>query len=142
VPEHRLVLLRPLLVTRLANTLPGIALAALAWSPAEAVSVGICFAPVAPMLAGVVLVVRGYRMSVVVTDEHVVVRGLLRSRTIRQADVAALTSLPTLRWQPPSGRYAHTPLIMFMELGKVLPAVEAHNEASLDRLARALHRRG
>ncbi|QGN45783.1 hypothetical protein ACN26Y_05505 [Micromonospora sp. WMMD558] len=134
------MVLRPLLMTRIANTAPGVALATLAWL-LHAVPAGRWFACLAPMAAGVFLAVRGYRMSVVITGEHITVRGLRSSRTIRRADVVALTSLPSLRWQRPSGRDVHTPPIMFMEIGRVLPAVAAHNEACLDRLSRALRRR-
>jgi hypothetical protein len=142
VPDHGRVVLRPLLMTRLANTVPGIVLAALGWPLAEVLAASMWLAGLpAVVAAGVVVAVRGYRMSVVITNEHVIVRGLLRSRTIRRADVVALTALPCLRWRRPSGRYAYTPLIMFMEAGPMLPAVQAHNQVCVARLSRTLRRR-
>ncbi|MEV0153402.1 hypothetical protein AB0H57_06615 [Micromonospora sp. NPDC050686] len=146
--DHRVMILRPLPMTRVANSAPGAVLATLAWLPLDPVppstslaDLAVLFACLAASVPGVVLAVRGYRMSVAVAGKVITVRGLLRSRTIRRADVVALTSLPSLRWRRPSGRTVHTPLIMFMEIGPVLRAVAAHNEDCLRRLARALRRR-
>jgi hypothetical protein len=64
-------------VTRIANAGPGIAIALLAWPLAEDLSGYAAFACLAPLAAGAILAVRGYRMSMSVGGSCITLRGLL-----------------------------------------------------------------
>lgn len=135
------VVLRPLPITRIANTTLGTAVAMLAWPLSVELSGLAAYAALIPVAAGATLAVRAYRMSVSLERDGITVRGLLWSRTIRRSDVVALTSFPALKWRHHSGHHVYTPLTVFLNLGNGLPMVGAHNEACLDRLSKAVRRR-
>lgn len=131
--------LRPLPITRIANGAPGFALALPAFWVAARVPVSMSLAVALPWLAvSAVGVVRGYRMSVTVTDDTVVVRGLLRSRTLPRGCVCGVTFIPAVRWRSASGRLRWTPVTAFADLGGSLASVSRHNDACVERLVSLL----
>lgn len=117
--------------------MPGIALMAFAgnWTADAVADPDLAVAIlVAAAVAGVTVMVRGYRMGVTVTAEKVVVRGLLRSRTVPRDRVVGLTRLPALRWRSASGRLRWTPITAFIDSSQALPFVQQRNDASVRRL--------
>ncbi|HEX5994589.1 MAG TPA: hypothetical protein VFY84_05550 [Jiangellales bacterium] len=129
--------LRPLLVTRVANTMPGVCVAVLGgatWLDPEIVQQHLI--AVLAVLTGVVLAVRGYRLGIECTGEQATVHGYLRTRTVPRSSVIQVTSFPALRWRRPGGRIRWTPVLAFAEVGGVLPVVSRHNEQCTDRLRR------
>jgi len=144
------VLLRPLLVTRIANMVPGVAilllggpfagwLAGLALYP-ESLVMLVFSAALAPTMA-----IRGYRMGVTVTRESVVIRNLTRSRTVPRALVVGVTSwlwFPAVKWRAPSGRARRTIITAFGEMpgpyGTPLNFVSRHADESVERLRNML----
>jgi len=72
------------------------------------------------------LLIRGLRIAVVVTDQHVTVRGWLRSRLIPRTCLRTVTGhpprLPAVTWIDQNGRTRTTPLLMFIETRGESPA--------------------
>src|SRR5262249_7291455 len=115
------VTLRPhlfhrLLAAGLSLPVTGIGLA-VATSRARGLGLGIAVTAVTAV--GVWLLVRGLGIAVVVTDQHVTVRGLLRSRPIPRSRLRAVTGnpprLPAITWIDQNGRTRATPLVMFID---------------------------
>ena len=134
------VYVRPLLVTRFANTAPGAAV--LLFGVVVAVGVSDPFGPSLVVWAvtgvGVVLIVRSFRAGVRVNDHSVTVYGYVWSRTIRRRSMIDLTTFPALRWTSRSGRSHWTPLLMFMTSGRALAFINAHHENCQQLLQREL----
>lgn len=131
------VTLRPLPVTRIANTAPGVFITVLggaAWFD-RGVFLHHLIA-VLTVFPGAVLAARGFRLGVECTGEHVTVQGYLWTRTVPRSSIVEITSFPALRWQTPSGRARWTPVLAFADGGRVLPVVSQHNEQCVDRLRR------
>jgi hypothetical protein len=129
------VRVRPLLVSRIANILPGTAVLVVGGGlsldgPAALTGPGV----VVSVLVGAVLAVRGYRLGVEAQDDDVVVHGLLRSRRA----LTAVTLFPALRWRDKRGRVRWTPVIAFADLNGSIAVVEKHNQKCIDRLEQLL----
>lgn len=152
--HHGVVVLRPLPVTRFANTLPGMfcalfgAAASVTYLP---LPVGLPAAGVA-LAAGIIVAVRGYLMEVEVGDGWVRVRGLLWTRTIPGSAVRAVTAYPAhralslagiaaLHWASPTGRSRWSPLVMFSDARPQLRHISRHNRKSLAILRHAIDTR-
>jgi hypothetical protein len=129
-----------MLVTRIADTLPGLVGAlfgGLASIEFLSIDTGVPTAVLA-CGTGIVVAVRGFRMSVEVDADRVRVRGLLATRTIPLRAIRGLTPFPALRWESATGRVRWTPLIMFFDADGQLAMISEHNERSLATLRRAL----
>ncbi|MEV4426589.1 hypothetical protein ACIGN6_34780 [Streptomyces sp. NPDC053792] len=104
----------PVLVNRVANTVPGLApcLGALAYG-AEAGAAWQRAVAVAVVVVCGILAVRGFRAGVRCEPDRVVVRGYVRTRVIPRAVVTGVTALPAVRWTSPGGRPRWTPVTAF-----------------------------
>jgi hypothetical protein len=94
-----------------------------------------CAAVVAAL--GLVLAVRGYRLSVRCDSKALIVRGMFRSRRISKLSIRAITVFPAVRWSSSSGRIAWTPIIAFAELGRTVPQVTRRNEDAIEERMQA-----
>ena len=133
--------LRPLLVTRVANSFPGLGICAVGLPvAADATVVWPVLAPV-PVAAGIWLAIRGYRMEVVCSERAVLVRGYFRSRSIPCARIRhlELDTWPTLTWEDAAGRRRATTVLAFYH-DAVVSFVAAHHVAQLKRLRAYINR--
>jgi Bacterial PH domain len=138
------MLLRPLVATRIANAMPGVAIAiffaVFVVQVAEDPSAPLPFTAVG--LAGVgfgaAVAIRGVRMAVVVGSATVTVRGLLRTRMIPTSSVTDVTAFPALRWRDAFGRGRWSPMVMFMTSPRSLRVYSKHAETSVQSLRRVL----
>jgi hypothetical protein len=134
------LVLRPLPVTRVANSVPGLVLVAMAAvlltdldNPELSdipVAVPILFSVVIA-LPGIVLAVRGYRLGVLCTDDTVIVRGYLRTYRVPRVSVIVLDG-SVLIWRGPDGRTMRKLILAFT--GARMSFVGDHNRECLDRL--------
>jgi hypothetical protein len=135
---------RPRLETRVANVLPGLLVAALCLNalaeheplPAPLWSLGVAL--------GLVLMVRGYRMAVIVGSEWIRVRGLCWSRAVPTASFVTLTGggLAKLRWKSSVGQVRWTPVLAFSNALASLPRYTEHNRKTIRAVrAEVDHRR-
>ncbi|MEU4295577.1 hypothetical protein AB0E63_45795 [Kribbella sp. NPDC026596] len=127
--------LRPLMVTRLANMVPGVVAVGFGiewWFGAS----GVLHQVGAAVLAGVgvAMSVRGFRLGVSCDSATMTVRGLFWSRRIPRSSIRAITYFPAVRWSSRSGRIVWTPIIAFAEPGRVIPQVARRNEEATDEL--------
>ena len=107
--------LDPHFVNRFANSGPGLCLAVFAVSQLSHVeSSWILFIAV---IAGMTLMIRGYRMGVFCNESAVVVYGLLSTRTIAKTAITSgdtdVDGFPSLRWRTAGDRRRWTPIIAF-----------------------------
>lgn len=128
------VTLRPLLPYRVLASMPGLVallVAALAVDGAPSWRWGVVgvLAPV-----GVWLMARGYRSAVVCAGTTIIVRGLLRDRTIPCDAETRVGEFPLLaiNWRDAKGRERATPITAFWS-GQKVPA---HHQSELNRLRR------
>jgi hypothetical protein len=135
--------LRPLFITRLANSVPGAALCLFGLPLILDSSLGRWHVPAGllAILAGMVLAVRGLRMAVSYVDGKVVVRGLFLTRTIPAGAVREVTDWPAVRWCTTGGRPRWTPVTAFMTPGGSLPSIRRHNAKTIQKLRRLLRLR-
>jgi hypothetical protein len=127
--------LRPLLVSRIANVVPGLLLAALGvgyWL-VQRTDLALTTAVLGAVVGGW-LGVRGYRQGVRCGEEAIEVRGLLRSRRIPVERIVAITNFPAVSWQTESGRKRWSPIIAFAELDDLIEPIRRHNEAAVGKL--------
>jgi hypothetical protein len=132
-------MLRPRPVNRLANSMSGGALIGLGL----ALLVGDGPATAAGLLAliGIVLAVRGYRLSAETHNDSVTVCGMLRSRVIPRAAISQITDYPAIVWTDRAGKKRWTPVLAFLTPSRTLPGVAAHHAACLNRLRHWARRR-
>jgi hypothetical protein len=117
------VTLRPHPLHRLLSAVPGLLVTGigigLAIATSRARGLGLAIAVAAVAAVGVWLLVRGLRIAVLLTDQHVTVRGWLRSRQIPRTSLRAVTGypprLPAITWIDRNGRTRATPLVMFID---------------------------
>lgn len=130
------------MVTRIANTVPGVAIAAVGslYFLGGASAIILAAGVVASLVVGAILAYRGFQLSVECSQDFVVVHGFLRSRKIGRRAVVAVTTFPGLRWRDNRGRPRWTPITAFADAGGVLSVVTRHNDASVGRLRRHLRR--
>lgn len=128
------VIVRPLVVTRFANTVPGLVVLTIAvFAPVPLlVSYAVC-------IVGGLLVIRGFRTGVRLNEDSVTVYGYLWSRTIPRRAIVDLTTFPALRWTSRSGGSRWTPLLMFVVSTRALAFINAHHERCRQLLLRELH---
>ena len=122
--------LKPLLITRIAQTVLWLALAGIlvgyliSAQGAGPLTLGISVVIVA---AAVVLIVRTHRMGVRYGAEGLEVRGILRSRWIPAEQVVRVTGFPAVRWTTAEGSSRWTPISAFYGIGQ-LGSVERYNQ--------------
>lgn len=129
------------MVSRIANTVPGMSVLVVGGGlslngPVALAGPGVA----ASVLVGVLLAVRGYRLGVDSRGDVVVVHGLLRSRRIPRAALAAVTVFPAFRWRDGRGRTRWTPVIAFADLSGSIAVVEQHNQKCIDLLEQLVRR--
>jgi hypothetical protein len=127
--------LRPLLITRIANLVPGLLLAfagAMNWLERRSDLAAVAAA--AALALGSWLAFRGYRMGVRCESGVVHIRGMVWSRRIDVEWVLAVTDFPAVSWRAGSGRRRWSPIFAFFELDGLLPFVARHNAACIERL--------
>jgi hypothetical protein len=122
--------LKPLLITRIAQTVLWLVLTAIlvgylistdiAWP----LTLGISLVIVAVALF---LIVRTHRMGVRYGPEGLEVRGILRSRWIPAEQVVRVTGFPAVRWATAAGSSRWTPISAFYGIGQ-LGSVERYNQ--------------
>lgn len=138
-----MVRFRPLPETRVANAVPGIVLVAIGVNvllegndvPRPLVWLGIAL--------GIVVAVRGFRMAVAVTDDRVVVRGLVTSRSVPVDAVIGVsdTAIPQLRWRGANAAEHRSPIVALADAWGGLARYAEHNRESLRRLRLEITRR-
>jgi hypothetical protein len=129
------VILRPLLMTRVANTVPGAAVVLIGGLNLDSTNSSLVgAAALVAVFAGAILGYRGFQLGIDCSADPIVVHGFLRNRKIQRNAVIEVTYFPALRWRDQRTRLRWTPIVAFAELGPVLPAVARHNEASVERL--------
>jgi hypothetical protein len=132
-----MVELRPLQVTRFANTVPGALVLTLGlWSGFADGLPGVAGWVLA--VAGAVLAVRGYRLGVTVTDRDVVIRGFVLTRTIPRRLVAAVSDWPAVVWHSPLPAPQHSRIVAFRTNSRMLASVREHNAECIELLRRAV----
>ena len=130
-------MLRPQLVNRVANAMPGAALAALGFATllhgtglGKAGGVGI------PL--GILLAFRGYRMGAEARSDTVIIWGMLRTRVIPRD---AITDFPAIVWTDPVGNRRWSPLLAFQTPSRALTGIAEHHAACVQLLRKwARHR--
>jgi hypothetical protein len=132
-----IVVFRPLPETRVANTLPGLVLAAVCVNVLLEGNDVPGLIVLAGLVIGMVVAVRGFRTGVVVADGRVTVRGFCWSRSVPVRDVVAVTrgTLPLLLWRAPSGRDRWSPIVAFVDAYNGMARYSSHNREAL-RLVR------
>jgi hypothetical protein len=128
------VLLRPLAVSRVANAVPGLLIATIAWpvwveshleTPIRGAAV--CTA----IVAGSILAVRGYRIGVTCRGDSATVRGFFRTRMIRRDQITELTVFPAIVWHDTAGRRHWSPVIALMDNGRASGATGSTQKTAL-----------
>lgn len=127
------VILRPSQMNRLANAFPGLCSVALSLVPLVLGS-GFERALVAGVVPGVILAVRGYRLSAETAQGQLVVHGYLRSRAIPRTAIVEVTDSSTVLWMDSSGKRRGTPILAFNTQPGTLPSVADHHAACRARL--------
>ena len=103
---------------------------------------GLDIAVTAVAAVGVWLLVRGLRIAVLVIDQHMTVRGSLRSRPVPRTSLRAVADnppqLPAITWIDQNGRTRATPLVMIIDTRGGPRAVKRSNGAALAELSESL----
>jgi hypothetical protein len=83
------------------------------------------------------IVIRGPRLSVTLTDETATVRGYLGTRTIDRSQVVGLTPYPSLLWVDAAGKQHKTPVnaLNVNRRSRVLPSILEQIDAMTRTLA-------
>jgi hypothetical protein len=130
IREDAVVDLKPMLITRIAQTVLWLALAGIvlgyliSTQNAWPLMLGISFVIVA---AALFLIVRTHRMGVRYGPEGLEVRGILLSRWIPAEQVVRVTGFPAVRWATATGSSRWTPIFAFYGIGQ-LASVERYNQ--------------
>jgi hypothetical protein len=114
------VTLYPHPINRIANAAPILVLGGLAFVSAYPTWL------IAPtLIAGVVLGLRGFRMSVTCTDSALVVRGMFMTRTIPRTAITSIPDnaclVPHVNWRDERGRSRWSPILVFAVGQRELP---------------------
>jgi hypothetical protein len=134
--------IRPLFITRCANSFGGLALpyVTLAGS-VEVFDIPYHIAEILVVpfaLAALVLAVRGFRLGVVCRPETITVRGYSRSRSIPIQSVLDINDdlllLNAIRWRDERGRVRKTPAVVLTTPVPAAPFVKEQNERSMRQL--------
>lgn len=139
------VILRPRPVTRVANSGIGLVLLALAvglWNDRE-VGTPVWLAGLTGAV-GLVLAMRGYRMSISLGQDELRVRGQLLSRRIPRDSIDSIervTSFTAVRWRSVGGRRRWSPILSLRSTGRSLDSSTRHNEEGNRQLRRWMDRR-
>ena len=121
-----MVELRPLLVSRFANLVPGALVLVLGLWGGFAGDLPWLVAAV-PAVVGAVLAVRGYRLGVTITDRDLVIHGLVLTRTIPRGLIAGVTDWPEVVWRSPLPGPQHSRIVAFRNSASALRAIRRHN---------------
>jgi hypothetical protein len=122
--------LKPLLITRIAQTVLWLVLTGLlvgyliSTQNAWPLTVGLSVVVVA---VAAFLIVRTHRMGVRYGAEGLEVRGILRSRWIPAEQIVRVTGFPAVRWATAEGSSRWTPISAFYGIGQ-LGSVERYNQ--------------
>jgi hypothetical protein len=128
---------RPLFITRMANTAPGVMVVAGGFGLLVAGEVLLPLGGSLLIAGGLWLAVRGYRSGVVINQGVVTVRGYVRDISIPRSAVEELTDWPSIVWTR-SGETVSTRLWFWVDAGGAFRSIEDHRENELRRLRRAL----
>ncbi len=127
---------RPKLAARVEHTLLGVlaVVVGVAWLNEQLPR----WAGFAFVIVGAVIIVRSFRLGVVIRGDHVVNSGLLWSRRIRTAQVTSISGFPALKWTSESGSRRWTPMVGFMRHSPIRRAVADYNLDQVHRISTAL----
>ena len=129
------VILRPSPTNRLANAFPGVCLIALSVL-SLVLGTGSERALVLLGAPGLILTVRGYRLSAEARRGVLTVHGYLRSRAIPRTAIVEVTDSSTVVWTDGSGRRRRTPILAFSTQPGMLPGVVKHHAECRRQLQR------
>lgn len=128
---------RPLIVSRIVNLLPGLAIAVLGviYGLTDRGVFAIAVAVLALGVGGW-LAFRGYHLGARVDDEAIEVRGLFRTQRIERHRIDSITDLPGIVWKADSGRKHWMPIIAFAreESAPFFKNVIKHNQRVVEQL--------
>ncbi|MFC0629487.1 hypothetical protein [Kribbella deserti] len=129
--------LRPLLVSRIVNLLPGLTVAVL--GAVYGISDRGVFAVIVAVLAvaaGGWLAVRGYHLGARLDDDAIEVRGLFRTQRVDRERIDSITDLPGLVWKDDAGRKHWTPIIAFAreDSAPLFKSVIKHNQQMVEQI--------
>jgi hypothetical protein len=131
-------ILRPLLITRIANAFPGLAVGLFAVAAVLDGDLGLRSPLVVTgLVLGGFVAVRGYNLSVECAGQHVTVRGYLWTTTISRADIIEITDFPAVTWRS-GGRRRWSPLWALGAPARAFPAYQRHAALCVGRLRRWL----
>jgi hypothetical protein len=129
------VMLRPTPTNQVANAFPGACIMALSVLPLFLGS-GAERALVLLGIPGLVLAVRGYRVSAEARQGELVVHGYLRSRAIPRSAIVDVTDSSSVIWTDGKGRKRRTPILAFSTQPGMLNSVAQHHAECRARLQR------
>ena len=129
------VILRPSPTNRVANAFPGVCTIALSLLPLS-LGTGAERALVLLGVPGLVLAVRGYRLSAETRQGELVVHGYLRSRAIPRTAIVEITDSSTVIWTDGDGRKRRTPILAFSTQPGMLTSAAEHHAECRRRLQR------
>ena len=90
------------------------------------------------LLVGSLVIVRSFRLAVVIQGDHVLNFGLLWTRRIRRSQVTSISGFPALKWTTESGTRRWTPMVGFMRHSPIRRAVADYNLDQVHRISTAL----
>ena len=122
-------------MNRVANAFPGVCVVALSIVPLVP-GTGVERALVLLGVPGLVLTVRGYRLSAETRPGELVVHGYLRSRAIPRTAIVEVTDSSAVVWTDGNGRRRQTPILAFSTQPGMLPSVAEHHAERRRRLQR------
>lgn len=125
--------LRPKPISRLANAAPGAVVVVFAIAPLVYGS-GPERAEALIAVPGLLLMVRGYNLSVEMRGEELIVHGYLRTRVLRRADIVEVTDAATVVWTDVNGRGRRTPMMALKGEPGMLPQIAEHHRQCVGRV--------
>jgi hypothetical protein len=131
--QSAFVMMRPQLVNRVANPLPGVAATVLGFA-ALAPESGWWVAGSVLIPVGALVAVRGYRLGVETHQASVQVRGMLRTRSIPRGAIQQITDCPAIAWTDTTGRARWTPVTAFITPGRTLTPIASHHADCVKQL--------
>jgi hypothetical protein len=118
-----------------ANAFPGICIIGLSLLPLF-LGTGAERALVLLGVPGLLLAVRGYRLSAETRKGELVVHGYLHSRAIPRTSIVEVTDSSTVIWTDGKGRKRRTPILAFSTQPGMLTSVAEHHAECRRRLRR------
>jgi hypothetical protein len=138
--HNRRVYLRPVLISRLASTAPGLTVIIVSvgpiWSVRDVATRWVTLGIVVAL--GATLAWRGYRVGAECRGDVIVVRNFLRSRAIPIGSVRDVTAHGVIQWESPRGRPRRTRMWAFTDVAaRPAGSMLARNRAVISELRRA-----